>query len=195
MTLTEIANIHGTDKGCKDGQGHNYCRVYERYFESFRQEAFNLLEIGVAEGKSIRMWLDYFPNAQIVGMEGGGDPPTIHSRYRHVLGDARYPILWQELPEFRVVVDDASHLCEQIKATFEIGWPRVKRGGLWIVEDLHCAYSPDYDLGRPTALDWVRGLIDLMNDQGKGMTGNPDNDGSDIAFVHFWKSLIIIGKK
>lgn len=74
-TLDQIGLKTCTDKNSKF---HNYLEFYERYFAPCRQNRFTLIEVGVYEGASIKMWEEYFPNAKIIGLDinpqvaGGG---------------------------------------------------------------------------------------------------------------------------
>ena len=65
-TLDELALLYGTDKSSLD---HNYTETYDRLFHSLRNAQITLLEIGVSSGASLKMWLDYFPLAHIVGFD------------------------------------------------------------------------------------------------------------------------------
>jgi hypothetical protein len=51
--------------------GNDYGRHYSEVLEPLRGQPIRLLEIGVGDGKSIRVWLDYFthPNSYIVGVD------------------------------------------------------------------------------------------------------------------------------
>ena len=72
-TLDEIFNANGTDKGsqfgCPGYAPHNLGPVYEEAFAPLRLEPIKLLEIGVQGGASIKSWLEYFPSAQIYGID------------------------------------------------------------------------------------------------------------------------------
>jgi len=65
LTLEVLASRHGTDKGSV----HSYAKVYEKMFSKWKDKPLALLEIGVYHCESMRMWLDYFPNAEVVGMD------------------------------------------------------------------------------------------------------------------------------
>ena len=85
MNLTDIANRCGTDKGTVHGAAHAYTVIYDLMFHSLRDQAINLLEIGLSAGgpevergtasrdvtdvPSIRMWHEYFPKATIYGLD------------------------------------------------------------------------------------------------------------------------------
>lgn len=63
-TLCELAAKHGTDK-----LKHGYTPLYHELFTPHRDQQFSLVEIGVLNGASIRMWRDYFPEATIYAVD------------------------------------------------------------------------------------------------------------------------------
>ena len=63
-SLTSIAEFYKTDK-----YEHGYTKVYEKYFDSLRNKNLKVLEIGIADGKSLLTWSDYFHNSTIVGID------------------------------------------------------------------------------------------------------------------------------
>src|ERR1051325_11492314 len=64
--LAWLAAVYGTDKGATM---HRYVDLYEKYLAPRRRTATAVLEIGVHQGASLRMWRDYFPHAEIVGLD------------------------------------------------------------------------------------------------------------------------------
>ena len=62
--LSSIAEFYKTDK-----IEHGYTTVYEEYFESLRNQKLKILEIGIADGKSLLTWSDYFNNSTIIGID------------------------------------------------------------------------------------------------------------------------------
>ena len=64
MTLTEIANSLGTDKGTQHFECHSYTETYQKYFQPIKDEKIKMLEIGIADprfpGASIQMWNNFF---------------------------------------------------------------------------------------------------------------------------------------
>ena len=63
--LRSIAEIYKSDK-----IEHGYIRNYESYFEKIRDEKLKILEIGIADGKSLLTWSHYFENSQIFDEKG-----------------------------------------------------------------------------------------------------------------------------
>lgn len=76
MTLTEINNSFDTDKQTDKGK-HGYLDIYENYFQSVRYSKFNLLEIGVWSGSSLRLYEEYFPKAIITGIDKAEVSPRL----------------------------------------------------------------------------------------------------------------------
>ena len=125
---------------------HNYLNKYEHFLDKFRDERFTLLELGVFEGASERMWRDYFQQAEIVGVD-------IDARCKQYEGDririeiadlGEYENL-KRLRDFRptIIVDDASHLwSHQIKALFTL-YDVLPSGGVYIIEDMETAANPE----------------------------------------------------
>jgi hypothetical protein len=119
----------------------DYCRHYEELFEDLRHEPINLMEIGVAGGGSLEMWLRYFTRARIVGIDI--DPECT----RHARGRAEVRIGSQDDEQFlrsvaadsppTIIVDDGSHIAAHIIKTFEVLFPLLAPGGFYAIEDLY----------------------------------------------------------
>ncbi len=65
--LTEIANKYNTDKGTVAYEKHGYTEEYSKYIPE--KGIFDLLEIGVWHGDSIKMWNEYNPQIFVSGID------------------------------------------------------------------------------------------------------------------------------
>ena len=65
MSLFDIINNYTTDKNTT----HSYLELYNKLLFSKKETAKNVLEIGVFFGGSIKLWHDFFPNADIYGLD------------------------------------------------------------------------------------------------------------------------------
>ena len=140
VTLDDLALKHGTDKA---SNGHNYCPQYEQYLGHLRNTQPTLLELGVYEGASLRMWRDYFPRGTIVGLDINPLVDEIDGVDIHVGDQASYEDIETQLAiyqGFDVIIDDASHLSSLTIKSFELLYPHLKPGGLYVIEDLHSSY-------------------------------------------------------
>ena len=201
--LDSIGILHQTDKASQFSRTyakpHDYLRHMEMFFAPIRVKELKFLEIGVGGGESIRTWLQYFPNAHIFGIDNNHSTndwntvtPTAHPRYQFVIGDQSDPTFWKCFEVdygigWDVVIDDGSHISKDAIETFNAMWPNVKSGGLYIVEDLGCAYGNSGFFcppGWPNHMEFLRSHLDAMN------CGNPEIDS-----MYFSKELCIIRKR
>jgi hypothetical protein len=139
--LDQIGANYNTDK-CNIL--HNYLVKYEFFLRSLKNKSFNLLELGVFNGASLKMWEEYFPEANIYGVD-------IDERCREYEGGRRN-VLIMDLGDVNnfdglkrispsVIIDDASHIwSHQIKALFYL-FPILPSGGIFIMEDLGTSFS------------------------------------------------------
>ena len=143
--LNDIGERHQTDKRGGAEHGHDFLRKYEFFLRPLREEKFTLLELGVFKGASLRTWEEYFPNAEIIGVDC--EPAAaLHAGGRKsvILGDLNQPGFLETLPDLnpRVIIDDASHTWQdQLLALFVL-YPVLMSGGIYIAEDLHTSFPP-----------------------------------------------------
>lgn len=187
-TLKELAVQYGTDKcdGAHTFKGLSYIDIYERYFASLRTSCQKVLELGVKDGASLRMWSDYFPNALIFGVDNRPETALKEGRISTVTGNQQDADTFKSLPsEFDLIIDDASHVNPMTLASFDLLWPRIKPGGIYIIEDLRCSYSEfcGYQNERAPVDSFFQSKI-------KGL----DYMSGDVIYVHFWSMLCLIGK-
>lgn len=187
MTLDEIGLKHGTDKA---SLFHNYLQTYESYFLPWRERPVRLLESGVLRGDSLKTWREYFTQGTIWGIDFDGNClQGLPDRCFGVLGDTNKAEFWNGFIErdFDIIIDDGDHAAESQLRFFSFAFNRLNPGGLFIIEDIH------YSNG--AVLSGMIPVLNQLNDNWSGDCGNPDRGASVIRFVHFFKSLIIIGKK
>lgn len=153
MTLDELALRHGTDKA---STGHDYCRTYARYLDAKRDTVRRVLELGVWQGASLRMWRDYFPNAAIVGVDNhpfstDAMSAAIGPRITLLRRDVSDPEALRDLAQsgpWDLIVDDASHRTEEQVRAARALVPSLDLGGFYAIEDACCAYWAEYQSNR-----------------------------------------------
>ena len=157
-TLTQLAEHYGVHKCAKFL--HSYTPVYDTLLSPLRKTTQSVLEIGIGNvplmkpivgehykpGASLRMWRDYFPNAQVIGCDIlrsvlFNDEERIKTFFVDqsntlsllALMDSVKPITSQ----FDIIVDDGSHIEEHMRLSFQTLWKFVKpNGGIYIIEDV-----------------------------------------------------------
>lgn len=131
MSLAELAKKYNTDK-----LDHGYCPYYEIHIKDPK----HILEIGIYKGGSLLMWRDYFPKAEITGVDIWEDSPYDLPNIRCIKGNATHRATYDGLdPD--VVIDDGSHYSDQMVQAFEILWPRLPSGGWYVIEDLETQFQ------------------------------------------------------
>lgn len=69
---TKVYNNKENTGGDKSSIGQNYLKYYEKLFSQFginKNSKFNLLEIGVFEGRSLATFSKYYKNSKIIGCD------------------------------------------------------------------------------------------------------------------------------
>lgn len=149
MTLNNVFNKWGTDKGDRHNAAHNYAPIYEQIFEDIEVE--NLLEIGIENGNSHNAWAEYFPDAMIYG----ADRKPIDLDHFRILEltcdqndiDSFFTDQWQSLPLMDIIIDDGGHCMNHHAITLAALWHKVKPGGYYVIEDVHtCNYPKGSEL-------------------------------------------------
>jgi hypothetical protein len=205
-TLDELALKHGTDKASSD---HGYTKYYELYLEPYRDFDFKFLEIGVYDGSSVKLWKEYFSQADITAIDI--DPRCteyVEDRINIKIGDQTDVDFLKKVNtengSFAVILDDGGHSNKQQIVSFETLFPLLLPGGLYIIEDLHCSYVKNsyWDDYHISTTDYLKQLTDKVNLYGKSFRGykeiaghNLDYFERNIEYIHFYKSTCIICKK
>lgn len=184
----------------------HYFEVYDRHLSRFRGTDVHVVEIGVAHGGSLQMWKDYFgPRARIYGVDINPACKTLEEeRVAIFIGDqedrAFLQHLAREIPRIDVLIDDGGHAMRQQIATFEELFAHVEPTGVYLCEDLHTSYWPDWGGGyrRPgTFVEYAKGFVDRLN-----AWHSMDRERYDVdAFtrsahsVHFYDSVVVVEKR
>jgi hypothetical protein len=150
--LTDLADRYGSDKGSAK---HRYTELYQMLFRPLRERPITFLEMGLQIGgpelgaaagrattdlPSVRMWLEYFPAATVIGLDVSDFSWFAHDRFRFVRCDMDDPdalaAAAAAMPPPDIAIDDASHASHHQQNAFLALFPRLAPGGLYIIEDL-----------------------------------------------------------
>jgi hypothetical protein len=163
-TLHELGIHHHTDKAVY----HLFTVIYDTWFSKLRDEQIRLLEIGVLLGGSLRMWEEYFPNAELHGADIDDRSEYATSRIRIHQTDQTKSDQLQLLPrDCHIIVDDGGHTMLQQQLTLTTLFEsHLLPGGTYILEDLHTSeveYYPKWaDYGSNTRNNTLKLLEDLQ---------------------------------
>jgi cephalosporin hydroxylase len=175
--LEEFAKKHGTDKQMSC---HGYTKFYNKQFNHLRDKPLKILEIGVHMGYSLKMWADYFPLATIWGIDNGSsgdlcetyENPQIQFRKGSQDDGEFLTRVANEAGQFDIILDDGSHYSQHIVYSMNyLFGPYLKKGGYYVVEDLHCSFPPFTSPGlaarfnseNKTAVQYISDIINVVH--------------------------------
>lgn len=142
MSLETFDNKY-TDKNW----AHHYLSLYETLLRPISNTATHILELGVHQGGSIKLWLDYFPNASIYGCDIHNDLqrikiPEVKTSDRIILhlGENAYTEKYVQNKfqniKFDFLIDDGPHTLESQKDFIRLYAPLLNENGILIIEDI-----------------------------------------------------------
>jgi hypothetical protein len=192
-----------TNQGKVIHKWEHYFPAYERHFSSWRGRSLTFFEIGVARGGSLPMWRRYFgPLAVVVGLD-------IDPRCREHEGDGIFvrignqsdPLFLESvIEEFGppdIVLDDGSHRMDDLWASFDYLYPKLPKNGVYMIEDLHTAYWPDFGggLNEPDSfINRAKHLIDQLNaDHSRGAI-EANSFTRETFAISFYDSMAVFEK-
>lgn len=178
----------------------HYFPFYDRHFQRFVNQPLTFVEIGCGDGGSLQMWKRYFgPFALIVGIDINPrckqfeeDQIVVRIGDQSDLGFLAGVV--EEFGQLDVVLDDGSHAMNDLTTTFRFLYPHLQRSGVYMVEDLHTAYWPEFGGGlrhESSFIELCKKLIDELNaDWTHGALAPTDFTKSTIS-MHFYDSLVV----
>ena len=206
FSLDEIGLETGTDKASSH---HGYLEFYERFFERLRNKPIKILEIGVLEGASVRMWERYFPNGTIIGADI--NPNVFVFSTKRIKIEIIDQSNIQDLVDlgskhgpFDIIVEDGSHLWEHQITSLRVLFPFLKDKGFYIVEDLQTNFgemAADYQgVSTISCVDYLKKLVDLrvataVTDISKEEDSFLRTYGRSVGFLAFYKHACLIEKR
>jgi hypothetical protein len=207
MDLTELAQEFGSDKWGV----HRYTPHYQRHFAHLRDREMLVLELGIGGyareqqgGASLRMWKWFFPRAQVVGVDIQDKSFVNEPRIRAFEGSQVDRKLMRRIVRRfgnpTIVIDDGSHRPPHVIKSFQILFPMLADGGLYVIEDIQTSYWPDWkgsvDLDDPTtSMAMVKRLLDGLNhEEFLDESYEPSYTDLHVVAVHSYHNLVVIEK-
>lgn len=162
-----LCDRHGCDKGSLSFNQkhpylwlpHTYAAVYERLLAPRRHKVKTVFECGVGSpkdvqtkeglrrnipaGASLRVWQDYFPQAQIWGADIDPDvlfqEGHIHTGYMDQTdADSVTEYFTRaKVPSFDLMIDDGLHTAEAAICLFSNASPYLAADGIYFIEDMN----------------------------------------------------------
>jgi hypothetical protein len=200
----ELREYFERNPGRRINKWLHYFEVYDRHFRRFRGTDVHLLEIGVQHGGALQMWRWYFgENARLFGADidprceevGDGVPISIGDQSdREFLGRLKL-----EIPRIDLLIDDGGHTMEQQLVTFDELFPHVTENGVYLCEDVHTSYWPDFGGGyrEPGSfIEFAKTLTDRLHAwHSQDDTLVVDEFTRSAHSVHFYDSIVVVEKR
>lgn len=170
--LAKLCDRYGSDKGSlTDGSHpypwtpHTYSDYYEMIFSPIRFNISKVFECGIGTnnsklasnmsatgepGASLRVWRDYFPNAQIIGADIDKDILFEEERIKTFYIDQTDPKsiqdFWNSVNQdnFDLILDDGLHTTDAGIKLFTHSYKKLAPLGFYIIEDVGMHMFPDY---------------------------------------------------
>ncbi len=134
------------------------------YKEILPDSIDDLLEIGVCGGGSLNAWCEFYPDANIFGIDiDRSSVDAYKGRAVVYLGNVSdvdfMNRVVSSLPSLDVIIDDGSHNAKNQQDAFHALFPALKSDGIYVIEDLHVATDVHrLDNGYPGTLLFLRNL-------------------------------------
>ena len=183
MSLSELVDNSRTDKNTL----HSYLNLYQELLVSKKETAKNVLEIGINTlGGSIKLWRDFFTNAQVYGIDIKGSEEiwdviknnsriTLYTRTDAYNADLFKTIFLDNNIKFDFMLDDGPHTLDSMIVFITLYSQLMTDDGIMIIEDVQ-------------SWDWIQTLTDSTPDSLKKYIKTYDLRGNknrydDIVFT------------
>tara|TARA_Y100001980_G_C14398964_1_gene195821 strand:- start:29 stop:727 length:699 start_codon:yes stop_codon:yes gene_type:complete len=199
MSLIEIGKKYPSSKNIS-----GFIDLYQKYFTPLKDKKINILEIGVDNGDSLRIWREYFTNANICGIDIVKKNFIIENVDIRQGDQSNHTFLLSlinDYKKFDIIIDDGSHQAKHIIASFNYLFPYLSDNGLYIIEDLQTSYIPRYGGSRinlskkKSSMNFVKSLTDSINYEknNRPFFKKKEFDGL-IKSIHFHQNIVFIYK-
>jgi hypothetical protein len=164
--LSGLCDVYGSDKGSLNissnvymWPAHTYTEIYAEIFSGRRESVLRVFECGIGTnnpilessmgikgmpGASLRLWKEYFPNAEIFGADIDKtilfQDNRISTYYVDQLSADSVYELWKSIGnsgEFDLMIDDGLHTFNAAVTLFEGSVSMLRSNGVYIIEDIY----------------------------------------------------------
>ena len=143
MSLEKIVDNAKTDKNTT----HSYLPLYQNLLISKKETAKNVLEVGISYGGSIKLWSDFFTNANVYGLdiinidmvwEGikNNEKIILHTSTDAYDNDFFITHFLNKNIKFDFMLDDGPHSLESMKQFIKLYSQIMTDDGILIIEDV-----------------------------------------------------------
>jgi hypothetical protein len=155
--LSRLFEKYGSDKSYP----HSYSTFYYNLFDHCKNEIKLIFECGIGSnnplipsnmsingkpGASLRAWRDYFVNSVVYGADIDKNILFEEDRIKTFYVDqtdlSSIENLWRNVQQnnFDLIIDDGLHTYKAASTFFESSFNNLKKGGIYIIEDVNFIY-------------------------------------------------------
>jgi hypothetical protein len=208
-----ISDFVNTNSQTDKLTNHGYQRIYPWFLSHFKNKEINLLEIGVADSESLKLWKGYFNRVNLFAIDIL--PIKIEDIKVKLFqvdqsDESQLLNFVNDNPEpFDLIIDDGSHVPDHQMLTLKSLWPKLKSGGVYIIEDIETSfwgksiiYGYKFNSIRGNPIGILMEAIDFINfkflpkaRQRKVLNSIYAELFNSIEFITFGHNCIILVKK
>ncbi len=149
----------------------HYFDIYTENFSKYKNKKITILEIGILNGGSLKMWKNFFSSDSTIA---GIDIIPKCKEYEKdnikiYIGDQTdinfLGSVIKEIGTPDIIIDDGGHTCNQQITSFDYLFQHLNNQGIYLVEDTHTSYHPDFQDRQDglTFMDYAKSLSDQLN--------------------------------
>lgn len=217
--LTSLDAIGVANNTDKSSLYHDYLRKYEKYLPFNRADELNILEIGVLQGASLKTWSQYYTNSTVLGIDIDEKCKSLETQKIKIEIGSQNDLFFLEkvcnkYGPFDLIVDDGSHLNQDVITSFKFLFDFLKNDRIYIVEDVVTSYWREHNGGYKkydAMVEFFKNIIDEVNFFGDKLNSanycqrkdelllkqfdKQNFIGKNIESINFLNSIIIINKR
>ena len=147
-----------------------YFENYESAFEGLQKRNLVVVEAGVLDGGSLKMWQSFFGStSRIIGIEKNPKAVELRSLGLEIFiadqeSKADLRKVFEEIGPIDVFIDDGGHTAKGQIISSLVAAKHVRDGGFIIIEDTHSSFASDFGMPHKYSFaNWVHQVADLMD--------------------------------
>lgn len=155
MSLEDLIDNSRTDKNTT----HSYLGLYQDLLNGKKETARNVLEVGIFNGGSIKLWSDFFINATIYALDIIDDN-CIWDKLKNdekikifsstdAYDESIFNSIFLDGIRFDFMLDDGPHTLESMKQFIKLYSKLMTDDGILIIEDVQ-------------SIDWIPMLVEVV---------------------------------
>ena len=149
----------------------HYFNIYNENFSKYKNKKITILEIGVFNGGSLKMWQNYFSaDSLIVGIDIIPKCKKYEKdNIKVYIGDQTdknfLNSVIKDIGKPDIIIDDGGHTSNQQIVSFDYLFKHLNNQGIYLVEDTHTSYHPNFQDRQDslTFMDYAKSLSDQLN--------------------------------